>query len=354
MVVTRTSEGCLKSVVPNYIKRNIHQRSPAKPTAKIKDMKNVAKKTKLLDLKKELLKDHDRIQNIFDDLDEKNALILLKKINAFISKPNKGKNGQQTTTTKLETTTGMITPTPSAKPIGPMDFDQEEFDNYKPGPAPGSTSSEISESNTEPFPSSEHESIMEESDSNAEVVDDLNEAINLGEEDLMDDTIVRSIRVRDRFGDKDDFINDKSIVTRQNLHIPKTVDPFKDGNKVLGKFPFQRNPYSNAPLLTESSQITKLPENLTKQLNEDDYDAKAKWRAGELMKMGLYKDKLELKNATSEVLNERERLKNEYKRYVIDRKRREEKEPEPNMIDTTTGECSQVWRDWFQRRMMAC
>ena len=295
-----------------------------------------AKKLRLLDLKDDLLQSTNQICKIFDSLDEKDGLLLLNKINLFVTK-SKEKTLDKLKKKTTKTTTSA--PIPSAKP---MDFNQEEFEKYEPKKYRNAYDS----SRSEPFSSDP------DSEEN-EMEVDLNNAINLEDgEEYSEESIVRSIRIRDRFGDKDDFLTDKSIVTKQNLHIPRRVDPFKDAGKLIGKFPFQTNPYSSVPIETKRNEpIKKYSDAVASNLNKDDYDAKQKWRSLELSRLGLAKDKIELKNPNEDVLTERDRLNNEYKRYLIDLERRALKVPEPNMIDTTNGECSAAWRSWFQNRI---
>ena len=307
----------------------------------MKPKRKITKKARLLDLKDDLLESTSRLCKIFDALGEKDSLLLLKKINSFVLKPKRTKEKEE----EKKPTAPQKTPTPSAKPSDSMDFNQDEFDNY----TPRKYRSPLDSSHSEPFSTPEDT----ESDSEKDT-DDLNIAINLGEDETseMEMEIVKSIRIRDRFGDKDDFLTDKSIVTKHNLNVPKRIDPFKDAGKILGRYPHQTNQYSTASAeFKKLDPIQELPEHLTTDLNSDDYDAKIKWRLSELTKLGLKKDKLELKNPNEDVFKERERLENEYKRYIIDLDRRALKVPEPNMIDTTNGECSAVWRNWFQNRM---
>ena len=291
------------------------------------------KKVRLLDLKDELLTSTSRLCKVFDSLNEKDSLLLLKKINAFVKKPKKSENSASKEVQQNERfKSTVIAPVPAAKPVNPMDFSQEEFDAYEPRHK--HTDSSLSE----PFSNSDS--------------DDLNEAINYGDEEFAEMEIVNSIRIRDRFGDKDDFLTDKSIVTKHNLNVPKRIDPFKDEGKILGRYPFQANPYSNAPSgFKKLETIQELDGPLVSKLNSDGYDNKATWRLNELTKIGLKKDKLELKVPNTDVCTERERLDNEYKRYLIDLDRRAQKIPEPNMINTTNGECSDEWRNWFQHRL---
>ena len=299
------------------------------------------KKSRLLDLKDDLLASTNQLCKVFDALNEKDGLLLLNKINSFVTrtkKLEKTKTEENKNKNKLNKSATNTTPMPSAKPTNPMDFNQEEFDGHKPRKFRSAMW-------TPPFSSSS------DTDSTPEI-DDLNVAINVGEDEYSEESIVRNIRIRDRFGDKDDFITDKSIVTKQNLNIPRRVDPFKDKGKLIGKYPFQSNPYSNVPVEPiRTDPIKKYSEAVAGNLNRDDYDSKYKWRKVELSKLGLDKNKLELRKPFEADLNERERLNNEYKRYLIDLDRRAQKIPEPNMINTTNGECSDEWRNWFQHRM---
>ena len=292
------------------------------------------RKARLLDLKDDLLSSTNKICKLFDALNEKDGLLLLKKINTFVVESKKQKK---------ESTVKKEAPVPSAKPSNPMDFNQKEFDEY----TPRKYRSPMDSSHSEPFTVSDSES-EQEIDS-----DDFNNAINMGEdEEYSELEIVKNIRIRDRFGDKDDFITDKSIVTKQNLNIPKRIDPFKDAGKLLGRYPFQANSYSKASDgFKKLDPIQEHGETITSALNSADYEAKHKWRMNELKELGILKDKLQLKAPNSDVYTERERLDNEYKRYLIDLDRRALKQPEPNMIDTTNGECSEIWRQWFQNRM---
>ena len=289
------------------------------------------KKLRLLDLKDDLLQSTNQLCKVFDALNEKDGLTLLKKINSFVIKTKNAEKGSKKSTKT-------ILPTPSAKPVNPMDFNQKEFDEYTPRMA--TTDSSLSE----PFSSSNPESETEG--------DGLNDAMNIGEEEYSEESIVKSIRIRDRFGDKDDFMTDKSIVTKQNLNIPRRVDPFKDAGKIIGRFPYTENLYSNVPIEKRNDNLIKKYSDVAAgNLNKDDYDTKCKWRKIELNRLGIDKDKLELKKPNEVGLKERERLNFEYKRYLIDLERRALKVPEPNMIDTTNGECSDEWRKWFQNRM---
>ena len=297
----------------------------------IATMKNKMKKMKklrLLDLKDDLLQSTNQLCKVFDALNEKDGLTLLNKINSFVAKTKKHERKKSTEFT---------VPIPSAKPTNPMDFNKEEFDAYEP------RVKATDSSHSEPF-SSNYDSEDEG--------DDLNNAINMGVEEYSEDSIVRKIRIRDRFGDEDDFLTDKSIVTKQNLNIPRRVDPFKDAGKIIGRFPYQENSYSTVPVETRLNvPIKRYSDAVAENLNKDDYDSKYKWRKAELNKIGLDKNKLELKRPNEADLKERERLNNEYKRYLIDLERRALKVPEPNMINTTNGECSEEWRKWFQNRM---
>ena len=302
------------------------------------------KAARLMDLKDDLLTSTNRICELFDSLNEKDGLLLLKKINSFVTGSKKSKNskkGKATDTEKSTTEKGIPSPSPSAKPTNPMDFNQKEFDEYTP------RMKHTDSSMSEPFSSSDPESDQELE------TDDFNNAINVGEEEEYSELdIVKKIRIRDRFGDKDDFLTDKSIVTKHDLNTPRRIDPFKDAGKVLGKYPFQSNQYSNASEnFTNCDLAEELSESMKTQLNLADYEMKHKWRMNELKKLGLQKDKLELKLPNSDVCAEREKLGHEYKRYLIDLDRRAQKQPEPNMIDTKTGECSSAWRQWFQNRM---
>ena len=290
------------------------------------------KKLRLMDLKDDLLQSTNQLCKVFDTLNEKDGLTLLRKINSFVVKTKKTKKESEIKSTKTNA------PTPSAKPVNPMDFNQKEFDEYVP------RISATDSSMSEPFSSSDPDSEAEK--------DDLNDAMNLGEEEYSEESIVRKIRIRDRFGDKDDFLTDKSIVTKQNLNIPRRVDPFKDAGKIIGGFPYTENPYSNVSVEGKhETPIKKYSEVVAENLNKVDYDTKYKWRKTELNRLGLDKAKLELKKPNEADLKERERLNFEYKRYLIDLERRALKVPEPNMIDTTNGECSAEWRNWFQNRM---
>ena len=264
------------------------------------DFNKLAKKEKerddlLADFKELVLKGKIQLKDIFDALNEKDCRRVAKKVkkaripkSITESEPNK-----------------IFTPIPSGSVIDLSDDEQ---------------------SRSEPFSDSGEEN----------TIDVLNKGIN--ESDLIEGV------------DKYNYSTNKSMVTKENQKLERRVDPFNDAGKILGKR--KGNPPSRASIsMREADPIDVLPTDLIDRMNLLSYDEKAKNRKASLSKQGLTKEKLEPKVAKVEDLEVREKLRLEKDRAEIDAWRRTQKVPEPNMINPLNGECSDIWREWFDRRL---
>ena len=185
-------------------------------------------------------------------------------------------------------------------------------------------------------------------------------APSAGSIDLEDDENSRSEPFSDSEGETVDVLNegidelnystDRSIVTKENQHVERRVDPFNDKNKMIGRK--KGNPQSRAPItMRPADPIEPLSQVMADEMNKVTYDDKSKTRKASLLKEGLTKEKLEPKLAKDDDLNLREKLRLEKEREEIDAFRRTLKDEEPNMINVVNGECSELWRDWFNKRM---
>ena len=149
-----------------------------------------------------------------------------------------------------------------------------------------------------------------------------------------------------------EYSTERSVVTKENQHIERKVDPFMDKNKIVGGAGRNGNPPSRAPIQMRPADNLELFSNeMTSGMNTRGFDEKLKNRKALLLREGLIKEKLEPKGPTSEDLELRQELRKEKERAEIDTRRRALKEPEPNMINTENGEWSDVWRNWFDRRL---
>ena len=145
------------------------------------------------------------------------------------------------------------------------------------------------------------------------------------------------------------YSTDRSMVTVEDQDKIIKKDPFKDGNKKLG--PRLGNPYSTAPMTMRKADPIKLySEVMVEGLNKKSYVEKLELRRKDSLVQKL-NGNLDITTQRDVETDEKRRLNDEYKRYAIDAKRREEKIPEPNMIDSSNGECSDAWKQWFERRL---
>ena len=149
-----------------------------------------------------------------------------------------------------------------------------------------------------------------------------------------------------------EYSTERSVVTKENQHIERRVDPFMDKDKMVGGAGRSGNPPSRAPIQMRPADNLELFSNeMADGMNTRGFDEKLKNRKTLLLREDLTKEKLEPKGPTSEDLELRQELRKEKERAEIDTRRRALKEPEPNMIDTENGEWSDVWRNWFNRRL---
>ena len=178
--------------------------------------------------------------------------------------------------------------------------------------------------------------------------------------DLSDDENSRSEPFSDSEGDTIDVLDkginesnystERSMATKENQHIERRVDPFNDKDKMIG--PKKGNPQSRAPItMRPADPIGLFSQTMVNDLNLMTYDEKAKERKNSLRREGLTKEKLEPKIARNEDLELRAKLKLEKEREEIDALRRILKIEEPNMINVVNGECSDIWREWFNKRL---
>ena len=261
------------------------------------------------DLKESILKGEIRIKDIFDALNVKDQRKIARKFRKNEDLNRKTNIGDD------------LTPIPSGAPSDCEDCENceycEDCDNC--------------DSRSDPFPESEEDT-----------KDVLNQGMNL------DDT--SGSQKRDY--SLDDFATERSIVTRENQNIERRIDPFNDKEKVIGKIVKKGNPPSRAPIQMRMADPLKMHSEIMVQgMNQKNFDEKAKIRKASLLKKGLTKEKLEPKNATSNDLEIRNKLKLEKERLEIDAVRRTLKIGEPNVVNTSNGEWSDEWRDWFQRRL---
>ena len=206
-----------------------------------------------------------------------------------------------------------------------LEFETIHEEDEAPVPSSGAIDlSDDEQSRSEPF-----------SDSDNEIADVLNRGIN--ESDLDD-------------SHKLNFSTDKSVVTKENQHIERRIDPFNDKDKIIGAK--ISNPQSRAPItMRQADPLEKFPQEMIDCMNETTYDEKSKWRKASLLKEGLTKEKMEPKVAKIEDLELREKLRIEKEREEIDASRRIQKTVEPNAINTANGEWSDIWREWYDRRL---
>ena len=147
------------------------------------------------------------------------------------------------------------------------------------------------------------------------------------------------------------WCTDRSIVTIHDHEAEMKVDPFRDAGRDIGPNRNQRNPYSTvSDEMKPADPILRYSEVLTEGLNKKSYNEKLQLRKSLIIreKLSEIPDALIMRE---EDKAERTALENEYKRYMIDLKRKEAKLPEPNMIDPRNGECSNEWRLWFENRI---
>ena len=149
-----------------------------------------------------------------------------------------------------------------------------------------------------------------------------------------------------------EYSTERSIVTIENQNIERRVDPFNDGQKIIGQMSKKGNPPSKAPIqMRQADPIKLFSEVMTEGLNVLTYGEKLEKRKTSLKKDGLTKEKLEPVGPTIEDLEMRSKLKLEKERCEIDKRRRVLKIPEPNMVNTENGEWSDEWRKWFDGRL---
>lgn len=260
------------------------------------------------EVKNSISKGEIQLKDIFDALNIKDCRRLAKKLKKVeVVTREKGKKAY-------------LTPIPSGANSDVDDIDNDDIEYLN-----------TDGQRSEPFPDSENE-----------ISDVLNQGMNLENDS--------EIRGRDR--SVDEYSTDRSIVTKENQHIERRVDPFNDKGKMIGKIEKKGNPQSRAPIEMRGADPIKLySEVMTQGLNQDPYDEKAKRRKASLLKMGLTKEKLEPKIVKSDDLEMRQKLKLEKERYEIDAWRRTQMVEEPNMVDANNGECSDTWRNWFNERM---
>ena len=191
-------------------------------------------------------------------------------------------------------------------------------------------------------PFSDTSSSLSEIDENDEN-DVLNEGMNISN---ISDTL------RARVNDESDYTTNKSIVRKEDQHFEKRVDPFEDRGKIIGPKDPNGNPIAKAPIgMKPAQKIEPLPKRMVDSMNKTSYNEKLEKRRKWLRSQKLLQESLEPAKPTQDDFSHRTFLEEDHQREVVDADRREQKLPEPNMINPTNGECDQGWRDWFEMRM---
>ena len=242
-----------------------------------------AKRTKgknetISEFKELIRKGEIQLKDIFDALDIKTCRKVARKIKKDVEKKQKSETS----------------PFPSCGKID-EDDDEREWDD----------------SASDPFPE-EQSDVFNAGMNEGNLTSDSNNQSDVFNEGINEENLTRSLR---RDYSQDDYATDRSIVTRENQHIPRRVDPFNDRDKMIGQFERKGNPESTAPIEMRPAEDIKLfSEILVDGLNKQNYSTKLEKRKTLLLRRKVNKERLEPKPVTENDIELRKQLKKEAER----------------------------------------